>query len=167
MVFDVCAAPFGTAYFFSCRFAELPARMGILHLVILLGIGFIFLLLVTLVFNVLAIIFLPLIAIAAVYILRNAVALGLQDLDATLMRLPFVSTIYVSLFRRETYYRQDTRLMYCDVVNSVVQAKIEEVTALKGITLVRFNEFNPLLEEIYRRRMVKTEAKAVDAPPIP
>ncbi len=25
LVFDICAAPFGTAYFFSCRFAQIPA----------------------------------------------------------------------------------------------------------------------------------------------
>src|SRR5580692_8952823 len=25
LVFDVCAAPFGKTFFFSCRFAELPA----------------------------------------------------------------------------------------------------------------------------------------------
>ena len=24
LVFDVCAAPFGTSWFFSCRFAEIP-----------------------------------------------------------------------------------------------------------------------------------------------
>src|SRR5882724_1705190 len=25
LVFDVCASPFGTNYFYSCRFAEIPA----------------------------------------------------------------------------------------------------------------------------------------------
>src|SRR5438874_495355 len=27
LVFDVCAAPFGTEFFFSCRFAEIPATV--------------------------------------------------------------------------------------------------------------------------------------------
>ena len=35
LVFDICAAPFGVNYFFSCRLAELPAKVNILGLAIL------------------------------------------------------------------------------------------------------------------------------------
>src|ERR1035438_6432882 len=35
LVFDVCAAPFGVNYFFSCRFAELPAIVELWQLVTL------------------------------------------------------------------------------------------------------------------------------------
>src|SRR5450432_3330663 len=37
LVFDICAAPFGKAYFFSCRFAEIPAVIQLWQLVILVG----------------------------------------------------------------------------------------------------------------------------------
>src|SRR5436305_60720 len=36
LVFDVCGAPFGTAYFFSCRFAEIPAVIHLWQLLVLL-----------------------------------------------------------------------------------------------------------------------------------
>src|SRR5467141_2523433 len=38
LVFDVCAAPFGTAYFFSCRFAEIPAVIRLWQLIILFAV---------------------------------------------------------------------------------------------------------------------------------
>jgi hypothetical protein len=36
LVFDICAAPFGTAYFFSCRFAEIPAVIQLWQLLVVL-----------------------------------------------------------------------------------------------------------------------------------
>src|SRR6267142_224183 len=35
LVFDICAAPFGTAYFFSCRFAEIPSVIKLWQLAVL------------------------------------------------------------------------------------------------------------------------------------
>src|ERR1700694_3829827 len=35
LVFDVCAAPFATSYFFSCRFAEIPAVVQLWQLLVL------------------------------------------------------------------------------------------------------------------------------------
>src|SRR5665213_2401469 len=37
LVFDICAAPFGKAYFFSCRFAEIPAVIHLWQLLVLLA----------------------------------------------------------------------------------------------------------------------------------
>ena len=34
LVFDICAAPFGTSYFFSCRFAEIPAVIQLWQLLV-------------------------------------------------------------------------------------------------------------------------------------
>jgi hypothetical protein len=68
---------------------------------------------------------------------------------------PFISftkimyAIYEAWIRRETYYRHDTRLMYCDTVNAVVKAKVEETTGAKGIKLIRYMENCPLLNELY------------------
>src|ERR1017187_1933844 len=41
LVFDICGAPFGTNYFYSCRFGELPAVVQLWELVVLAaGLGF-------------------------------------------------------------------------------------------------------------------------------
>ena len=80
--FDVCAAPFGTRFFFSCRMAEIPAVIQLWQLaVVFVGldtVGGLFLkifgfLLGTFLF------FATLVCL--IYLLRNAVALGLKDLD--------------------------------------------------------------------------------------
>jgi hypothetical protein len=156
LVFDVCAAPFGTAYFFSCRFAEIPAVIQLWQLlVVLVGL----LMIAGLIFKVAGIILgigiLIVGFIAAIYLLRNAVSLGLKDLDATLIKSPVVGPIYENWFRKETYYRQDTRLMYRDTVNDVVKAKVEEATGAKGIKLIKFNDYNPILGELYKPTTVQ------------
>jgi hypothetical protein len=156
LVFDICAAPFGTAFFFSCRFAEIPAVIQLWQLlVVLVGSLMIAGLIFKLAGIILGIGILIVGFIAAIYLLRNAVSLGLKDLDATLIKSPVVGPIYENWFRKETYYRQDTRLMYRDTVNDVVKAKVEETTGAKGIKLIKFNDYSPILGELYKPTTVQ------------
>src|ERR1019366_8964125 len=78
LVFDICAAPFGINYFYSCRFAELPIKVSFANLValFLLFIVLVFLSLKTLGFW-LSVIFWPVLLVALTYTLHNAVSLGL------------------------------------------------------------------------------------------
>ena len=151
LVFDICAAPFGTAFFFSCRFAQIPAVIRLWQLLVVI-IGAFMVTMLALRYAGLILGSLLLLAALAflIYLLRNAVAMGLKDLDATLINSPVVGPIYENWFRKETYYRHDTRLMYCDTVNTVVKAKVEAVTGAKGIKLVRYMENCPLLSELYK-----------------
>jgi hypothetical protein len=155
LVFDICAAPFGTAYFFSCRFAQIPAVIRLWQLLVVLVAS---LMVVLLAFRYLGLILAPVVLAAGfvflIYTLRNAVAMGLKDLDATLIKSPVFGPIYENWFRKETYYRHDTRLMYCDTVNAVVKAKVEETTGSKGIKLIRYMENCPLLNELYKPKDV-------------
>jgi hypothetical protein len=155
LVFDICAAPFGTAFFFSCRFAQIPAVIRVWQLLIVI-VGAFMVTMLALRYAGLILGFMLLLAGFAflIYLLRNAVALGLKDLDATLINSPIFGPIYENWFRKETYYRHDTRLMYCDTVNAVVKAKVEEATGAKGIKLVRFNEYSPILAELYKPTLV-------------
>ena len=155
LVFDICAAQFGTAYFFSCRFAQIPAAIKLWQLVVVLIGGF---MTVALAFKFLGLILGAIVLMAGfvllIYTLRNAVAMGLKDLDASLIKSPIVGPIYENWFRKETYYRHDTRLMYCDTVNAVVKAKVEETTGAKGIKLIRYMENCPMLSELYKPNQV-------------
>jgi len=151
LVFDICAAPFGTAFFFSCRFAEIPAVIQFWQLlIVLVGAMMIAGLIFKFAGIILGIGILIVGFIAAIYLLRNAVSLGLKDLDAALIKSPVVGPIYERFFRKETYYRQDTRLMYRDTVNDVVKAKVEETTGAKGIKLIKLNQYSPILGELYK-----------------
>lgn len=151
LVFDVCAAPFGRAYFFSVRFAEIPAIVRPWQIAACL---IALLLVVSIAARSLGIVTGTLALVALLgglaYVLRNAIALGLEDLDATLVKSPLVGPIYERFFRKETYHRHDTRLLYHEIVSGVVKRKVEEVTAAKGVKLVRTHEHNPILDGIYK-----------------
>jgi hypothetical protein len=151
LVFDICAAPFGTAFFFSCRFAQIPAVIRLWQLlVVIVGIFVATMLALRFAGLILGGLLLLSILVFLIYMLRNAVAMGLNDLDAMLIKSPVVGPIYENWFRKETYYRLDTRIMYCDTVNAVVKAKVEETTGSKGIKLIRYMENCPMLSEIYK-----------------
>ena len=173
LVFDVCAAPFGTSYFFSCRFAEIPAVVTIAELILFLGAlgigGMLLLYLCVKVFGLFAPFVFPFVCLAllilGIYVMRNAVALGLKDLDAALIKMPILGPIYEAWFRKDTYYRQDTRLMYLDTVNEVVKAAVEETTGAKGIKLLRFNEHDPILSELYKPRLVELQKSQPEPEP--
>jgi hypothetical protein len=145
LVFDICAAPFGTSFFFSSRFAELPlqitpdAVMAILFILALMLWAF-----AHIWGWFWGIVALLVVLLATSSILRNAVSIGLQDLDAWLIKQPGVGGIYELLFRKDTYYRQDTRLMYLETVPAVVKQIVEELTAAKGIKLTRQYEQAPI-----------------------
>lgn len=158
LVFDVCAAPFGGSFFFSCRFAEIPVvvqpwqLLSLFCVLFLLGNG-------SLMFTTRIIGFAGLfywffgwiaLLIGTVYVLRNAVAVGLKDLDAALIKSPVIGPLYEAWFRRETYYRHDTRLMYLEIVSGLVKRLAEDAVAAKGVKLVRQYQQAPILGELYR-----------------
>jgi hypothetical protein len=159
LVFDICDAPFGTSYFFSMRFAELPAVIRPWEIFVFLLILFVPLLMLWQMFGAFfgTIIFLLAVGFG-IWFLRNTISLGLKDLDATLVKTPVVSPIYEVFFRKETYYRQDTRLMYLEIVNAVVKQKVAELTSAGGINLINIRQHAPLLDDLYRTTQVKIEA---------
>ncbi|MDB6019608.1 MAG: hypothetical protein JWR19_4097 [Pedosphaera sp.] len=172
LVFDVCAAPFGVNYFYSCRFAEIPAVVEPWQLLALAcGMGFIALTsfyVFVRIFGLLAPFIWPVaflgVVLGAIYVMRNAVAIGIKDLDKILLQTPIINGIYEAWFRRETYYRQDVRLMYLTVVEGVVKKLVEQETAAKGVKLLTQYEHAPILHGLYypttKRLDQKTEAES-------
>jgi hypothetical protein len=171
LVFDVCAAQFGKSFFFSCRFAEIPIVVQLWQLLVVI-LAFLFVVPYSLslcfrIFGMSA----PVVwflgwsglLVLGIYVLRNAIALGLKDLDAALIKSPVVGPIYERWFRKITYYREDTRLMYCDVVDGVVKALVEETTGKHGIKLIRFNEHSPILGELYKPTVISLPRTAPSA----
>ena len=149
--FDTCAAPFGTGFFFSCRTVHSPPVLKLWHL----AIAFVFFSIVySLLTNLLGTTFANiamvglLIAIAEVF--RNAVGMGLADLDIALMKIPVVGPIYENWFRKETYYRQDTRLVYLKIVPTIIKQVAEDITGAKGFKLVQQYEWAPIFGELYK-----------------
>ncbi len=158
LVFDICAAPFGTSYFFSLRFAELPTAVSLFQLLAVLFIFFVSFFLAWKLFGFFLGSFLFFVlVVSALWAARNAVAMGLQDLDATLLKIPIIGPVYDRFVRKETYYRFDTRLMFLESINAIVKAKVEEVTSAKGIKLLTIKQHAPLLDELYKPTPLRAE----------
>ena len=85
-----------------------------------------------------------------IWMARNAVSMGGQDLDAFLLNAPVIGSIYERFFRKETYYRIDTRLMFLESIDAIVKMKVEEVTAKNGVKLVSIRQHAPLFDELYK-----------------
>jgi hypothetical protein len=146
-----CASPFGVGYFFSCRTVYVPALVRLWHilaaffffsvigglLMSLLGVSYGVFATITLIF-----------ALAGV--MRNISNSMFADLDALLLKIPIVSTFYQDWFRADTYYRTDTRFVYVERIPQLIWELAQELTAVKGVRLVRYR-FAPVLNELYRQ----------------
>ncbi|NOS71120.1 MAG: hypothetical protein HOP33_14465 [Verrucomicrobia bacterium] len=151
LAFDACAAPFGTGYFFSCRTVYSPVVLKLWHLLaVLVVFGGLYLLLAKYLGIVFAGIAVVTLVIAIAQVFRNAIAMKIADLDAALLKMPIIGPIYEKWFRVDSYYREDTRMVYLDLVPKLVQTLAEEVTAAKGVKLVRQYQRAPVLGELYK-----------------
>jgi hypothetical protein len=160
LAFDACAAPFGTDYFFSCRTVYSPVKVKLWHVVVVICFfGLIFSLLTKYLGIGLAAVAVVGLILAIAEVFRNTIALGLSDLDAALLKTPAIGPIYERWFRKETYYRQDTRLVYLEIVPHLIQKLIDDITAAKGVKLVRRYQRGPILGELYKPVPVRDEPK--------
>jgi len=144
LIFDVCAAPFGTSFFFSVRFSEIPVVLYVwqllLALIFLAAVGAVYW---TIMGPVWGGVMFALNITAVFMLLPNLVSLHLYRLDDFLMQVPVFGIIYECLFRPETYYREDTRTMYVETMKIVVQRRIDEVTGEAGLQLTNIESLQP------------------------
>lgn len=151
LVFDICAAPFGKAYFFSCRLVELPSVIKLWQLTFW-AVVFLVMAFVSWRCAGLWIGMAILIAVCTLilFLLHSIAVTGLGSVDRFLLRDPLIGSIYEKFFHKETYFREDTRLMYLDTVNAVIKELVEETTGAKGIKLIQFKDHSPILGELYK-----------------
>lgn len=141
LVFDIGCGPFGSYWWYSCRGAIIPRwltwgdvliallTMGSFFAIYLMAFGWG---LAWLVFGA---------TFAAIFALM-VIAGKWPGLDETLIHMPVVGVIYEALFRRETYYRQDTRQMWLTVIQGVVREKVQEFVKASGGHEPHFEEIH-------------------------
>lgn len=170
--FDVCAAPFGTGYFFSLRLVEKPRSW--VQLIVLA-------ILLVVLWNVGSrayyevrenfwwVVALAGAAVAGWWVIKQqreglvtapakdqgVFPAEIPDFDAFILNLALVGEWYEKI-RKDTYHRQDTRLLYQTLIGDIVKKKVDEVTSAKGVKLIRTYDYNPILAELYKRAVVKT-----------
>lgn len=151
LAFDICAAPYGADFFFSCRTVAVPFPIQPWHLLVaafvlmfmndifrpLMGDSFALIAMVT---------FLVAVAQTFYYAKEDNAA----KVHEFLMKIPVIGQIYYNWFYVESYYRQDTRMMYMDLIPNLVRRLVGEATAAQGVKLRREYQYAPVFGDIYK-----------------
>ena len=161
-VFDICAASFGKDYFFSLREAEIQPQLSVAtFLIFLLAVSMLFLGSIgTLGFFTGSITFASY-TVVGLFLMWNALRMGLTRLDGLLMRLPVIGPVYETWFRRSTtYFQHDTRMVFLKLMDELVKHQVDEETSAKGIKLLSCFEHQPIFDGFY-----KTSSRDIGEPP--
>lgn len=148
LVYELCAAPFGTGFFVSSRFFDRLQRARWYHVLLAFFILFAIvspcyskfgLLGTAIIFSGVAALLLSLMRLAAVdpmgWISRN------------LPKAPLVGRIYETYFNPVTFFRQDTNACYRTAVHELVMSVIDDMTVKRGIRRLTDEERRPMLGE--------------------
>ena len=184
-VFDICAAPYGTGFFFSSWVTQRRPRMlllwaiGLVALCMLirpalgLAIGPIWAMnwmqsrLLSDSFSAIVDVILWIldgfVALGAIAIAARA---GFDDAERAMLELPIVGWVYRRIFAPETYYRIDTTLMFQSAVQSAMLEAINALLTKKGLRALGENDMRPVFRELVgggegnrrSRRLVQDEA---------
>lgn len=142
LVFDVCSAPFGTSWFFSCRICEIPFVFRLWEILLMITILIVLIALFVAVFDLIGGTFLIIgLLVSLPLIARRMACKNNKEFDTVIQRIPAFGTLYEMFVRRNnTYYREDTQLMYSMTVNSVVRSSVETLAKERGVDVVEFIE---------------------------
>jgi hypothetical protein len=139
--FDICAAPFGTGYFFSWWLARI-SRTVLDLLVILLTLAATAWSLRSLMGEMgenqeapgcASLALGPAVILAVLYLLGALIRYGNLGLEPTVLSMPITGFIYGLVFRPVTYFNEDTATMFRESVHNAVVEAIDTVTAAKGL----------------------------------
>ena len=144
---DLCAAPFGTGYFFSSWLSE-PTPSGLLYLMLFFAIslGLLWLIFYSLGFAMgllASIVVYPLLF----YVLGTAVRDGTIPAEPIVLAMPIVGKLYEVLLQPVTYYRMDTAFMFQSAVHSSFLEVIDGLTTAKGIRAMSELERKPIMKQ--------------------
>ena len=153
LAFDLCAAPFGTGFFFSWWLAEIPPTHAILWALLICFVGVNVVGAMMTVFGMAGLFWGILLSVGILWLLGYLLREGHlgTEVEDVVLAIPFFGTLYERLFQPSTYYKTDTTLMFQSVVNSVVQDVVEQILSSKGLRPLTELERKPIMREFYQR----------------
>lgn len=143
LAFDICAAPFGTGFFFSWWQTEVPPSNIFGCLVVLVALGAAGWLLRAMevaraaagaslsLFQQAGIAFL--VYLGALTLIGLAIRSGFIFSEDAILDLPLVGPLYNFIFRPATYYKLDTIDMYQRAVHAAVLEVVDGLMSAKGL----------------------------------
>lgn len=148
-MFEICAAPFGTSFFFSWwltkRTSSLAAALGCLTL---LAMPLVFLILIMLLGVTKGLLLFLVLAGAAFFGVHSAVADGSLAVEDSILAVPVVGPLYQRYFRPVTYYSIDSQIMFQDVVHGAVLKVIEGLLSAKGARALSPEQTKPRTRDV-------------------
>lgn len=152
IVFEICAAPFGTGFFVSSRLFDRRREATWVDYLIAaflsLGIGALAWSQFGLIPSVVVVGF----VVTTIWsVMRLGVSVDATWLDEQITKIPSLGRIYESLFHPNTYFRQDQTNMYREVVHSAVMRTIEQMTSEKGQKPPSELASRPTVNDLHKR----------------
>ena len=161
LLFDICAAPFGSGFFVSCRLVDrqFPWHLLILAVVAACCLLFGFILFIILVAQGMlaaiatAVTIIPTVAVIGVvtWLLVRMLRGTLLDLDQYLSNSQAFGPAYGRVTGRLTYYRIDTILMFQAAVHSALIEVVDKHTEAQHLQPLSELERKPVLSELLLR----------------
>lgn len=139
--FDICAAPFGTGFFFSWRFGKLPPSnfFGCFGL-LLVGcvVGYILFLLneprrtAEAPLGLLETLVLDLLLFLIPWVVGRAIRKGYLSSEHAILNMPLIGSLFDRLFRPSTYYKLDTIDIFQKAVHAAVLEVVDDAMRMRG-----------------------------------
>lgn len=163
LIFDICAAPFGTGFFVSLWFGERPLRLGYLTWLLIVAGFMAFLNLLPfgtdrLYWGLRQAFFLShgqTLLILWTFVVLPPLLVVVQigpNLDNFLIGSPILGYFYERYFRRITYYRIDRQCMYQQAVHNAVVQVIDQITQPKGVRPLSELDRRPVMGALLERQ---------------
>jgi len=162
---DLCAAPFGSGFFFSSWLTERQPRFVFLSFIALVGLTSILSGMLDVVlakawswagpfglFLANPIMMLGVVPLAMLLLTLSCVGLlargGNPGPELAVLAMPIIGRIYGRLFAPETYYRLDTMSMFQAAVHSAMLEVIDGFMTRKGLRALSPSERKPIFREL-------------------
>jgi hypothetical protein len=164
--FDMCAAPFGTGFFFSSWVTKRKARFVLLYVIS-------FVLLTAVIWAVLQwltlsmhrafpgwvgllfgwaignpFVLIPLSFLVVLWLIALAARGSNSGPEAAVLTVPIIGWLYEKLFAPETYYRIDTMLMFQSAVHAAMLEVIDGLMTEKGVRALTDDDRKPVFYKL-------------------
>lgn len=134
LMFDICAAPFGTGFFFSswCATGRSPIAPLFYLLVALFSALFVGGYFVRVVGGFAGVVLSPLMVLLTWFLLGASVNSGFWGSQDTAEAMPILGKVYTTFFRPATYFSVDTEAMFESGIHAAVLEAVHAVTDTYG-----------------------------------
>jgi hypothetical protein len=168
--FDICAAPFGTGFFFSSWMTKTKARFVFLYLTFFFVASLVIWKLFEWMFRAMweaspalvgvllrfsvgsPFVLIPLSFLIVIWLIAVLARAGHYGPEAAILTVPIIGWLYAQAFVPETYYRVDTMLMFQSAVHAALLETINGLLTEKGLRQLGESEGKPIFHELVMKQ---------------